>query len=56
MRATAFLPRGEIDPSMIVALFYHVQFGLMLSDAAYGLIMVAGTAYCLTKFKNMEAE
>lgn len=46
--------RGEIDPSMIVALFYYVQFGLMLSDAAYGLIMVAGTAYCLTKFKNME--
>ena len=40
---------------MIVALFYYVQFGLMLSDAAYGLIMVAGTAYCLTKFKNMEA-
>ena len=47
--------KGEIDPSMIVALFYYVQFGLMLSDAAYGLIMVAGTAYCLTKFKNMEA-
>ena len=47
--------KGEIDPSMIVALFYYVQFGLMLSDAAYGLIMVAGTAYCLAKFKNMEA-
>ena len=31
--------KGEIDPSMIVALFYYVQFGLMLSDAAYGLIM-----------------
>ena len=25
--------KGEIDPSMIVALFYYVQFGLMLSDA-----------------------
>ncbi|MEQ2677653.1 V-type ATP synthase subunit I [Enterocloster citroniae] len=46
--------KGEIDPSMVVATFYYVLFGLMLSDAAYGLIMVAGTAYCLTKFKNME--
>lgn len=46
--------QGEIDPSMIVATFYYVLFGLMLSDAAYGLIMIAGTAYCLTKFKNME--
>ncbi|MBS1484282.1 MAG: V-type ATP synthase subunit I, partial [Clostridium sp.] len=46
--------KGEIDPAMVVATFYYVLFGLMLSDAAYGLIMVAGTAYCLTKFKNME--
>lgn len=46
--------KGEIDPSMVVACFYYVLFGLMLSDAAYGLIMIAGTAYCLTKFKNME--
>ena len=46
--------KGEIDPSMVVATFYYVLFGLMLSDAAYGLIMIAGTAYCLTKFKNME--
>ena len=46
--------KGELDPSMVVALFYYVLFGLMLSDAAYGLIMIAGTAYCLKKFKNME--
>ena len=46
--------QGEIDPSMVVACFYYVLFGLMLSDAAYGLIMIAGTAYCLTKYKNME--
>lgn len=47
--------KGEFDPSMVVAAFYYILFGLMLSDAAYGLIMVAGTAFCLTKFKNMEA-
>lgn len=46
--------KGEMDPSPIVALFYYVLFGLMLSDAAYGLIMVGGCAYCLLKLKNME--
>lgn len=47
--------KGELDPSMVVATFYYILFGLMLSDAAYGLIMVAGTVFCLTRFKNMEA-
>lgn len=46
--------RGEVDPSMIVALFYYMFFGLMLSDAGYGLIIVAGSVYCLHRFKNME--
>lgn len=46
--------RGEMDPSGAVALFYYVLFGLMLSDAAYGLIMVAGCLYCLKKLKNIE--
>lgn len=46
--------KGEMDPTAITAPFYYVLFGLMLSDAAYGLIMVFGCAYCLKKFKNME--
>lgn len=46
--------KGEIDPSGVVALFYYVLFGLMLSDAAYGLIMVFGCAFCLKKIKNIE--
>lgn len=46
--------KGEMDPSPVVAVFYYVLFGLMLSDAAYGLIMVGGCAYCLLKLKNME--
>ena len=46
--------KGEMDPTAITAPFYFVLFGLMLSDAAYGLIMVFGCAYCLKKFKNME--
>ncbi len=45
---------GELDPSGIMALFYYICFGLMLSDAAYGIIMVLGTSYCLRKYPRME--
>ena len=47
--------RREIDPSSIMAIFYYVFFGLMLSDAAYGLIMTIACAVCLKKYKNMAA-
>lgn len=46
--------KGEYDPSMVVACFYYILFGLMLSDAAYGIIMVLGCGICLHKFKGME--
>jgi V/A-type H+-transporting ATPase subunit I len=46
--------RGEIDPSSLVALFYYVLFGIMLSDAAYGLIMVIVCGLLVRKYKNME--
>lgn len=46
--------KEERDPSMVVACFYYILFGLMLSDAAYGLIMVIGCGACLLKFKGME--
>ena len=46
--------KGEMDPSGAVAMFYYVLFGLMLSDAAYGLIMIIGCTYCLKKIKNLE--
>lgn len=46
--------KGEIDPSPVMAVFYYILFGMMLSDAAYGLIMVAACGFCLWKFKNME--
>ncbi len=46
--------RGELDPSFAVACFYYFLFGLMLSDAAYGLIILIATHVALTKFKNME--
>jgi V/A-type H+/Na+-transporting ATPase subunit I len=46
--------KGEMDPTSITSIFYYVLFGMMLSDAAYGLIMVIATAFVLLKFKNLE--
>ena len=47
--------RGEVDPCTPMACFYYLLFGMMLSDAAYGLIMTIGCAIALLKFKNMES-
>ena len=46
--------RKEIDPSTLMAVFYYFLFGVMLSDAGYGLLMVIGCGIALAKFKNME--
>lgn len=46
--------KGEVDPTFAMSLFYYVLFGLMLSDLAYGLIMVLGCGFALYKFKNMD--
>ena len=44
--------KGEIDPTMIMSLFYYMLFGLMLSDAGYGAIMVIACGFGLIKFKG----
>lgn len=46
--------KHEIDPSAVMAFFYYILFGMMLSDAAYGLLMVIGCSIALKKFQNME--
>ena len=46
--------KGEMDPTSVTAIFYYVLFGLMLSDAAYGLMLVIGCGLILLKFKNIE--
>lgn len=43
---------GEVDPTPVMSFFYVVFFGMMLSDAAYGLILVIATAIAL-KFFNL---
>ncbi|MBO4837915.1 MAG: V-type ATP synthase subunit I [Lachnospiraceae bacterium] len=47
--------RGEIDPTTIMSFFYYFLFGMMLSDAGYGLLMVIGCAVALKKFPKMGA-
>ena len=46
--------KGEVDPTFIMSFFYVFFFGLMLSDAAYGLVMSLGCFIVLKKFPRME--
>jgi len=45
--------RGEVDPTSVMAIFYYILYGIMLSDAGYGLVMSLGCGIILMKFKNM---
>lgn len=45
--------RGEIDPTAIMSFFYVFFFGMMLSDAAYGLIVAAVCGFLLWRFPRM---
>lgn len=43
--------KGDIDPTAILAPFYFIFFGLMLSDAAYGLILTVLCGFVLKKYR-----
>ncbi|MCY6959033.1 V-type ATP synthase subunit I [Clostridium brassicae] len=45
----------EIDPTPVMSLFYFVFFGMMLSDAGYGVVMVIATALALKLLKLEKA-
>ena len=41
----------DIDPTPVMAFFFYFFFGMMFSDAGYGLLMVIATTWALKKFK-----
>ncbi len=41
--------KGDIDPSGVMAFFYYLLFGMMLSDAGYGVLMTVGSWFILKK-------
>jgi V/A-type H+-transporting ATPase subunit I len=41
--------KRDVDPSAVMAFFYYLFFGMMLSDAGYGLIMLIATSIILKK-------
>lgn len=45
--------KGEIDPTPIMTVFYIILFGMMLSDAAYGILVSAVCFIALKKFPRM---
>jgi V/A-type H+-transporting ATPase subunit I len=43
---------GEVDPTLFLAPFFALFFGLCLTDAGYGLIMIGALAYFIKKMQG----
>lgn len=47
--------KGEIDPTAIISFFYVFFFGMMLSDAAYGILVFLVCFILVKKFPRMDS-
>lgn len=50
-RMYAMPSKKDVDPTPVMSFFYYLFFGMMLSDAGYGLVMLIGTTIALKKLK-----
>lgn len=46
---------GRVDPTFIMSIFYVFFFGMMLSDAGYGIVMSVACGLLLAKKKNLDS-
>jgi len=47
--------KTDVDPTPVMSFFYYLFFGMMLSDAGYGLVMVIATSVLLSKCRLEES-
>lgn len=43
--------KSHLDPNKVLAIFYFILFGMMVSDAGYGLVVMIACGFFVWKFK-----